>query len=155
MIKEYNVVIDDNNLPILNVLKEINVSNLDLSVSDLIEILIKYYFFNKLINEETMLGCFDNQSNLIGLFKISIGTSEKSYLYKNTIATALLLTGTRQFVVVHNHTYNNPLFPSEGDINNYNSLIELSKLLSISFVDSIIINKNGWYSILEGKEYEF
>ena len=70
-------------------------------------------------------------------------------MYRNIIATDLLLCGARQFVVIHNHTNGNPLTPSEEDIKNHNTIQQLSVLLDINYVDSIIINKDGWYMIGE------
>ena len=148
MIKEYNII-TKNDLPVLNVIKKINTNNQNLSIEDLVEILNKYYKFDKLNYEQSMIGCFDSQSNLIGIFKISIGNSDTSSLYKNVIATALLLSNTWQFAAFHNHTRSNPLQPSPGDLENYTSLKKMSELLGINFIDSIIINKDGWYMIGE------
>lgn len=148
MIKEYNVIIKDD-LPILNIVKKINIDNLNISLEELIKIIKRYYQYDKLNHEESMLACFDNQSNLIALFKVSIGNHSSCSIYRNIIATNLLLCGARQFVIMHNHTNGNPLTPSAEDINNYNIIKQLSELLDIQFVDSIIINKDGWYMIGE------
>ena len=96
-----------------------------------------------------MLACFDSQSNLIGLFKISVGNYDTCYMYRNIIATDLLLCGARQFLVIHNHTNNNPLKPSEEDLKNYEIIKQIGNLIDVVFIDSIIVNKEGWYMIGE------
>lgn len=148
MVKEYNVVIK-NGLPTLNIVRKINIDNNNISIEELVKLLNTYYQYNKLSFEQSMMACYDNQSNLIGLFKISIGNHSSCSMYRNIIATDLLLCGARQFVVIHNHTNGNPLTPSEEDIKNHNTIQQLSVLLDINYVDSIIINKDGWYMIGE------
>ena len=152
MIKEYNVIIK-NDLPTLNIINKINIDNNNISIEELVEILNNYYQYNILNFEQSMLACFDNQSNLIGLFKISIGNHNTCFMYRNIIATDLLLCGAKQFIVIHNHTNNNPLTPSEEDLKNYDIIRQIGTLLDIAFIDSIIINKDGWYMIGEKEEF--
>ena len=64
MVKEYNVVIK-NGLPTLNIVRKINIDNNNISIEELVKILNTYYQYNKLSFEQSMMACYDNQSNLI------------------------------------------------------------------------------------------
>lgn len=57
----------------------------------------------------------------------------------------MLLSGLYSFVLIHNHP-DGQLFPIDNDINNY-YISGIAKMLDYECVDSLIITKDGWYSI--------
>ena len=92
--------------------------------------------------------------DIIGIFLISIGTNNKCFFYRRSIATFLLLTGTERFILYHNHP-NGDLNVSENDYMSMFQVKSLADILEIEFIESVIISKNGWRCIERGNVYEY
>lgn len=57
---------------------------------------------------------------------------------------------TRHFILVHNHPTGNPM-PSSEDVEQTKRIYSVAQLLAMTFVDHIIIGKQGYYSFKEAK----
>ena len=154
MIKVYNILNDYKNQPRLNVQRELDVNEKNISIEESVEILNKYFDMDYLNVEHAYLIGFDNQMNIIGIFLISVGTSNKCFFYKKSIATFLLLSGTERFILYHNHP-NGDLNASENDQSSLINIKILANILEIEFIDSVIISRNGWRCIEKGEGYAY
>ena len=63
-----------------------------------------------------------------------------------TLLRKVLLKNGNAFIIAHNHPSGN-LNPSGEDIKIYEKLKEVSKILTIAVLDSIIFNKTHFYSL--------
>lgn len=154
MVRVYNILNDDKNQPKLNVQREIDIDGRDISIEESVDILNEYFDMYCLDVEHAYLIGFDNQMNIIGIFLVSIGTSDICYFYNRSIAKYLLLSGTDRFILYHNHPYGT-LDISSNDKNIMFSIKALANLLEIEFIDSVIISRNGWRCIEGGQCYEY
>ena len=154
MIYFYNILNDQKGYPVLNVLKEIDLNNKNVSIEESIDILINYENINLLNVEHAYIIGYNNQMDITGIFLVSIGNTRQCYFYKKSIATFLILTGSEKFLIFHNHPDGN-IKPSEND---YLSLIQINNLaniLEVDLIDSVIITKNGWNCINKGLVIEY
>lgn len=154
MIKVYNILNDYKNQPQLNVIREIDIDGNEISIEESVEILNQYFDMKRLNVEHAYVIGFDNQMNIIGVFLISIGTSNKCFFYGKSISTFLLLSGAERFILYHNHP-NGDLNISENDQVSMFNIKSLANILEIEFIDSVIISKNGWKCIERGQMYEY
>lgn len=153
MIKVFNIL-SNNNQPILNVQKEIDVDGNNMSIEETVEILNEYLNMNCLNIEHAYLIGFDNNMNIVGIFLISIGTYNKCFFYGRNIATFLILSGSERFILYHNHP-NGDLNISDNDQTSLINVKLLANILEIEFIDSVIISNNGWRCIERGDIYEY
>ena len=153
MIKVYNIL-NDNNKPILNIQRELDINDKNISIEESVEILNHFLDMNKLNVEHAYLIGFDNQMNAIGIFLVSIGTFNKCFFHRRNIATFLILSGSERFILYHNHP-NGTLDLSEDDISSMYGIKSLAENLEIDFIESVIISKNGWRCIERGDIYNY
>jgi DNA repair protein RadC len=154
MIKQYNIINDYENHPKLNIQREIDINGENISIEESVEILNQYFNMYCLAFEHIYMIGFDNKMNIVGIFLISTGTSKLCHFYQKNIATYLLLSGAERFILYHNHP-NGTLEISEDDKSSIIYFKNLSSILDIEFIDSIIISKNGWKCIERGVSYEY
>ena len=153
MITVYNIL-NNNNLPALNPVIELDIEGKDVSIENSVNILNEYFQMDKLNVEHAYLIGFNNTMDIVGIFLISIGNSKKCFFYKKSIGTFLLLSGTEKFILYHNHPDGN-LEPSNDDIVSTMYIKSLADILEVEFIDSVIISKNGWYCINGGQGCEY
>ncbi len=154
MVKVYNILNGDNNQPILNVQRELDINEHNISIEESVDILNQYFDMNYLNIEHAYLIGFDDKMNIIGIFLVSIGTSSKCFFYRRNIATFLLLSGATRFILYHNHP-NGSLNVSENDQLSIVYIKSLAEMLEVEFIDSVIISKNGWKCIERGVAYDY
>lgn len=154
MVTVYNILNNDKNQPKLNIQREIDINEKNISIEESVEILNHFFDMRFLNVEHAYLIGFDDQMNIVGIFLISIGTSKKCFFYKKNIATFLLLSGTERFIVYHNHP-NGTLDVSNDDNTSMYYIKSLADILEIEFIDSVIISQKGWRCIERGKVYEY
>lgn len=147
VIKEYILTHDENSTPVLKAIKEIDFVNIYESPEEFSVYLLKdEYYMDVLDSENVYLVMFDGRDRPLGVFHVSIGSYNRCDVYNRTIATILLLTGTKQFLVVHNHP-EAQLEASDADKANDAGLYGLGRLLQIDFLGSYIINRNGYLKV--------
>lgn len=152
MINQYELIYN-NNIPVINIVTKYNVNNKNKSLKSTVNILNKLFNLNKAFVEKAFIVCYNDQSDIIGIFNCSIGNTTSCYFYNNIIGTCLLLSGSSRFAIFHNHTHGNSINPSEGDFNCWKSANQLGELLRIPLIDSIIVNDNKFYLINKMEEY--
>lgn len=84
---------------------------------------------------------------------LSLGNENSAILDKKLICKTVIEKYARKVIVIHNHP-SDSLNPSEDDIASYYFLKESLELIDCKLIDSIIITKNGFYSINNGVEYK-
>lgn len=83
--------------------------------------------------------CLNTNHKLIGLFEVSHGNANKSFLpIRETMQKALLLNASA-IILLHNHPSGTPT-PSENDIDATNKIAIACNLLEITCADHIIIS---------------
>ena len=65
-----------------------------------------------------------------------------------TIFKLVLLCNASKFILVHNHPSGDAA-PSNDDINSSKRILQAGELLGISLMDSLIIGKNSYTSLVE------
>lgn len=154
MINVYNILNDKNNRPKLNVQREIDIDERNISIEESVEILNHFFNMKELNVEHVYLIGFDNEMNIIGIFLVSIGTCNNCVFYKRSIVTFLILSGTTRFILYHNHP-NGRTDVSQDDILSMNAIKLLAKDLDIEFIESVIVAANEWRCIERNKVYEY
>lgn len=154
MVNFYNILNNKNNQPVLNIQREIDIDGTNMSIEESIEILNHFFDMNRLNVEHAYLIGFDSKMNIVGIFLISVGTSNKCFFYQKNIATFLLLSGSERFIIYHNHP-NGILDASENDMLALFTIKSLAATLEIEFIESVIVTKNGWRCIERGQVYEY
>lgn len=107
------------------------------------EFVTKDLKLNKYDNEHVYLITTDYYDNIIGIFLISIGDFKGCEVYPRNIATAILLSGGRKFLIMHNHP-DGALEFSESDIAIVNVMKGISILLNTEFINSYIFTSKGY-----------
>lgn len=155
MINFYDIKIDKNGIPKLDIIKQIECSNKDLSIEKIVEILNKYEDFENLYSEQLYAVSTNNNNDCLGIYLCSKGDSDRCNLYKKEVLIFLLLTGANNVLLFHNHP-SDILQPSENDKKSYGTLEVLTNLLGITLTDSVIVCRSGWYCIknCKGDYYE-
>lgn len=79
---------------------------------------------------------------------ISIGTINKTLVHPREVFCEAVTQRASGIICVHNHPYGQCL-PSEADIQTTTILRRASDIMSIAFLDHIIITKDGYFSFKE------
>lgn len=112
--------------------------------------------FNKII---TIKGIDYEQENFIVFFlDVKNEIIKEEVLFKGGISACLVCTNTifkkalinnsDKIIIAHNHPSSN-LDPSDEDILIFKKLREIGEILNICVLDSIIFNKEGFYSQID------
>lgn len=92
----------------------------------------------------------DTKNKILGLFCISHGTVDTSFMTPREIFIRLLLCGAVSYVVIHNHP-SGDTSPSTSDDLITRRISEASDLMGIKLLDHIIIGDN-YYSYKENNK---
>ena len=84
---------------------------------------------------------------VMGIFELSHGSFDASYVGARELFTKVLLLGSHSFIVAHNHP-GGSIIPSCSDINVCRKIWQGAKLLDIEMNDFLIIG-NGYTSFKE------
>lgn len=109
---------------------------------------IYHYIINEVIfqqQERVYVLCLNNRLEVVSSKLLFIGGSDFSMMSSNEIFQQVLVSGTKKFVLIHNHPSGNPS-PSKEDISVTKKIDEMAKSLEITFIDHIIIGENSFYS---------
>lgn len=115
----------------------------------LYEVLVKIYGDKIDLQEQFVVLLLDNQNNVNGFYKHSIGTYESAVVDIPMIFGMILKTMSRAFIVSHNHPSGNTI-PSKKDLEITASFEKAAKALGLVLKDHIIVTRtNGYYSFKE------
>ena len=104
----------------------------------------KELFYNK---KQELFYCIylDNKNNIIDKKLLFIGTINKSIVHPREIFKEAYLLSASKFICLHNHP-SGDVTPSSEDYLLTKSLIEISMIQGIIFLDHLIISNNNYYS---------
>ena len=144
MIRLYDIGQDKKyGYPKLIVIKEFK---MDVNISDrrsLVTFMNEKIHLNEFDNEHSILITTDMYNNVIGVFLISIGDYKSCNIYYRNIATFILLSGGRKFLIAHNHP-DKALYFSEDDKCVVGMMRAISTLIETEFVNSYIVTSEGY-----------
>lgn len=147
-------MVKENNKPALNIIKRISTCNNESQRAiNIVNYMNKYFNVNNLFVEHGYLLSYTDKGELKSVIQMSQGTSINCLLPIREIFIALLLSGARTFQYIHNHPEGSA-YPSKGDINCTNTMIQVASLLDMDFDDHIIIGDDGYYSFKEEEDTE-
>lgn len=79
---------------------------------------------------------------------ISVGTINKTLVHPREVFYEAVTQRASGIICCHNHPYG-PCIPSEADLQTTEILRKASEIMSINFLDHIIISKEGYFSFKE------
>lgn len=145
MVREYNLIINDNNILELKPSKLFE-DELIIDLKDAIYFMRYNYDMDVLESEKVYLIGFDGNEIMIGLYCVSIGDYNTSNLYNRTIAASALLMSAKKIAVVHNHPGNN-ISASIEDMQASAKLNKLFEMLELEFLGCYIISRYKWKKV--------
>ncbi len=107
---------------------------------------IRHYSIEK--KEHFLCATLNGAHEIIQIRLVSVGTVNKTLVHPREIFCEALTEHAAAIIVCHNHPSGN-CEPSNEDIETTKILIQASKILGISLLDHIIINKDSYFSFLE------
>lgn len=109
------------------------------------------FSIHKKTEEYVYLLCLNTKGVPVGIFEVSHGTLNASFVsVRDTFKKALLLNAA-SMILVHNHPSGNPT-PSVEDKRIFDALTQAGELMDIKLLDSLIIGNLTYYSFCEKKE---
>ncbi len=121
------------------------------SSKDVHQFLLRVYGRAISLQEHFVLLLTDNQLNILGYYKHTVGTPVSTLADIPMIMSIVLKTMARSFIVSHNHPSGNTS-PSEADRRLTRQLKQAAEKLNLSFLDHIIVTKTGYYSFADRSE---
>lgn len=141
-INNYNLILDENRIPSLVKENSKNYPELTSIKTPEDAVNIVNTVFKANIQCEEHLYMIALRSNcIIGLFEISHGTINASPISPKEVFTRLLLASASAFLILHNHPSGN-ISPSKEDFEVTKRLKSASDIMSIKFLDHIIVGEN-------------
>ena len=140
-----------NDLPVVMKERGINISLDSIrSPRDIRLCFEEIYRVSSLLEEYVYLVCF-RSTKLLGIFEISHGGINISHVAPGSIFLRLLLIGSTDFLLVHNHPSGN-CYPSKEDREITEIIKKIAQMHSINFLDHIILSDVNEYSFMrDGK----
>lgn len=92
--------------------------------------------------------CLDTKNKIIKNTNIFKGGIDCSIVDIKVLFKEILRCNSKSFIIAHNHPSGNPN-PSKEDIDITQRLKEASKIISVDFLDHIIVGKNNFISLKE------
>lgn len=148
-IREYKIIHDELNHPKLIEAHKYEWEGNDFSSYDnIVNMLNDCFYMNKLNEEYVYVLAFNWELDLLGVFELSHGSTKTSLIKTKELYSFLLLSGSDQFIVVHNHP-NGSLKISDEDSYVTSDVNAFSSLLDLNMIESIIISNKGYKLIKE------
>lgn len=132
-----------------NLISKTKITNSDIAAEILTKIWSDYGF--EWVEEVVMLP-LNNQNQALGFVKLFKGGIINSVFDTRVILGVALAVQAVGFIICHNHPSGN-LEPSQADIDVSTLLYSQSTIMQIKMLDSIIISKNGYYSLAENGKF--
>ena len=123
--------------------------------SDVRKLMCDLYDVQNRPEEHSYMLSINTSKKLTGVFEISHGTTDESFLYPKEIYTRALLAGAAGIYIIHSHP-EEPPNPTPSDIQITNLLISMGNQLRVMLMDHIIIGQGGsYYSMYESGDIEY
>lgn len=117
---------------------------------DAVDLANDVFRMKHLAEEIVCMIALDNKGSVLGLFKVSHGTIDRSVCSPREIYIRALVSGASSIIILHNHTSGDPS-PSDQDLITCDRLSQTSNLMGIKLNDFIIIG-DTYYSFKERDE---
>ena len=144
----YELCLDEAYNPKLEKVKQLKGKEQLLSTEEAVEFCNENFNLENLMQEHVYLIGFNTHQIITGVFLIGKGGSDRSVVGRKEILTALLLSGSSRFMLVHNHPNNNGEISNE-DVTITSQLMYLVAMLEIEFVEHAIVTRDGYTSMKE------
>lgn len=150
IVYEYRTVLNNKRIPVLKETASYESEPYQelSSAKKIVEFINKSFQMEDLGEEYVYMLAFDSKYHILGIFELSHGIVDASFLRSRELFMRLLLVGAVNFVVIHNHPSGNPT-PSSDDISISKKISEAAQIMDITFTDNIIIGKYSYYSFKE------
>ena len=150
-ITKYSVMLDKDTM--LNKLVKESSTNYSMcsnfnSPELIVNMLNDIYKLSEKAEEFVYMLAFNTKQKLLGVFEVSHGTVKASLLNPREIFIRALLCGASNIVIAHNHPSGDTT-PSKEDIYITKRMIDASKLIGLSLLDSIVIGGSTYTSLKE------
>lgn len=142
-IKEYIVVRDELQHPVLKEKNELQYDNHMACHDNIVDFLNVHFHMNRLNEEYAYVISFNTLMKPLGIFQLSHGNYRATDIKMRELGIFLLLTGAERFVIAHNHP-NGSTKISGGDFEITNKMIQFSNLLDIEMIQHYIIGCDGY-----------
>lgn len=96
--------------------------------------------------ENFLLVCLNTTNKILYTENVFKGGLNACLICPKTLFRKALLKNSNSIIIAHNHPSKN-LNPSNEDIQIYKDLKEIGDILGLTVLDSIIFNKNEFYSL--------
>ena len=138
-ITKYKTILNEEKLNILVKEKSFNYETKPLTAPNIVVDLLNNCFNLKNQSEEYVyMICLNNKGNVLGVFEISHGTVNASFMQPREVFIKALLCGASQMILAHNHPSGNTS-PSAEDMKVYQKMKEASDIMAIPLVDFLIV----------------
>ena len=146
-ITKYKIMLDDCRKSILVKEASTNYSQEQQlnSPSKIVDMFNHIFNASKLAEEYAWVLAMDSKNHCIGVFELSHGTVNMSFVGLREIFIRLCLVGAANFVLIHNHPSGDPT-PSKQDIIMTRRIKEVSDLIDIPLIDHIVIGDKRYTS---------
>jgi hypothetical protein len=104
--------------------------------------------------EHVVIVALNNSLEVMAICELHIGGASQAAIEPLHVLKISLLTGASRVAVVHNHPSGNPS-PSSEDRTMTEALQRNLQCLVVDMVDSLVVARDGWSSILQGVTREW
>lgn len=115
---------------------------------NVVQIMRDVFELDKQVEEYAMLLCLLGAKKLLGVFELSHGTHNATFVDNKAIFTRALMVNASNIIVVHNHPNGDPT-PSSQDMVTCQKTKEVADLMNIPLLDSIIVGDVEYTSFKE------
>lgn len=115
------------------------------------DIYLRYRYLENYQQELVVVLVLNKKRKIIKEKILYKGTSEQVAINPNEIVHEVLISGSDNYVLIHNHP-DGPSFPSEEDIYITEILKEKNENLHLIMLDHVIIYQGGYYSFKEFRD---
>ena len=115
--------------------------------SSIVAMFNSVFGLSRMAEEYVYMLAFNTQFKVLGVFEISHGIVNASFINPREVFIRLLLSGAENFVICHNHP-SGICTPSKEDTKMTESLKKCANLMKVQLTDHIIIG-DSYYSFKE------
>ena len=154
-ITSYNIELNENKLPLLvkeNTKNYPKIDSVD-TPDKVVNMLNDIFRASYQAEEHAYLIALDTKCKVIGIFNLSHGTINSSFLNTREIFLRLCICGAANFIIAHNHPSGDS-HPSITDIETTEKIKQAGKLMGINLLNHIIIGDNNSFSFHQNELIE-
>lgn len=147
---EYNAVLDERRLPMLNEKEKYKIDGRKQYTNPeaLFDLAVNAIGLDKAAEEHLYCVAFDLRFRIVGIFEVSHGTGSTSIFSTRETMMKLLYLGAYAFVLMHNHPSGYCTASNEDDRVTKHAK-EAANLLGFQMLDHIIVGDGVYYSYEE------